>query len=202
MAGMSEAAPVAAPEVKKKRAYEGCTKIANDMIRAWTLLTRRTNPEPMTYTEAQKIATLCWRAYCGQDHIPVEKWPIEEEIKKHLARKGYLADPFVVLTQAAAGRTCSQWAEVDWVKQHILFDPAQIEASGVPSQGAPALLKWARENQKEFYATWGKRMEKPDTADAESELDKAFDGTSVHEMLDEFLRLLDEQEERERRKAG
>jgi hypothetical protein len=189
--------PPVVEDERRRRGQSAMAKLANDCQGRWCNRVRELSPELMTLGEAARVASVIWRMVRKSGIDPATYDP-DDEIRRRLAARQHM-DPFDRMTKSAKGRSSSQWAVVDWVSQHLLMDPREIDDSSVPSQGAPALLKWARENQKEFYSTWGKRMEKPDESGVDSEVDKALDGTSVHEILDQFERLMSEQESRERR---
>lgn len=98
------------------------------------------------------------------------------------------------LTMSAAGRVASRWAVMDWVSQNLLIDPEQIDHASVPDQGAPAWLKWARENQKEFATKYFSKMDAPDESGSSTESSKTADGQSVEDILDDFLQILKDSE--------
>ncbi len=89
------------------------------------------------------------------------------------------------LTEAAIGRSASRWVVMEWVNDCLLMEPGEVEPASVPSQGAPGMLRWAKENRKEFYAKYLAGVEAEEQKPGASRGLMA-DGRDVRELVAEL----------------
>lgn len=183
---------------------------ANDYVKKWVPLCRKVGPPDCRYTRAQKAAFELYRR-CQNRDVPLES-VTDEDVLVHARdwwkrNGGYVRSDIEIpestlvagvspendvwgrLTLAAFGRTASRWAVMEWVNDCLLVQTDRIDPASVPSQGAPALLKWAKENQKEFYAKYLARVE-ADEVKVSSSRGLMADGRDVRELVAELQDIL------------
>lgn len=89
------------------------------------------------------------------------------------------------LHRAAAGKTAGEKEYVAWVARNVGRADADIDLDGVPCDEAVAMLRWARDNQGDFWKNvWSKVLVKEDLVKGAEAVDDMADLAECAAALD------------------